>query len=247
LIEVEASNVEEEKDKGIEIYDDDTNAKVYEEQINYFRKIVDDYDKISKQIKIIKFMNKPKTTTNTEQNIIVDQLSELEKAFDEVFNFASDNLLNFFIDKNLTSEFVDSIVSKLYQMDVDFKEKFNLFDEEFNLVSKLINKLEEKENYYLELLETINNKHEVPNKNILINDDTFDDDDNIIDADFIDEYINKEINIDTPNDENNNLQIINDKLYIILEYQSIIYKMNSGYIESDIDKISNMLNTIEKL
>jgi molecular chaperone DnaK (HSP70) len=240
LIELESSNIEEEKDKGIEIYDDDTNAKIYEEQINYFRKIVDDYDKISKQIKIIKFMNKPKTTTNTEQNTINDQLSELEKSFDEVFNFASDNLLNFFIDKNLTSEFVDSIVSKLYQMDVDFKEKFNLFDEEFNLISKLIYKLEEKENYYLELLETINDKHEVLNKNILIND-------NIIDADFIDKYIKKEINVDTSNDINIDLQMINDKLDIILEYQSIIYKMNNGYIESDIDKISNMLNTVEKI
>ena len=41
-------------------------------------------------------------------------------------------------------------------MDINFKEKFNTFDDEFNIVSKLINELEEKENYYLRQLELAN-------------------------------------------------------------------------------------------
>lgn len=53
-IELEASNLEEEKDKCIEIYDDDYNTKKYEEQINYFRKVNDDYENIKKQINITK-------------------------------------------------------------------------------------------------------------------------------------------------------------------------------------------------
>ena len=97
-------------------------------------------------------------------------------------------------------------------MDIDFKQKFNLFENEFNVITKLINKLEERENYYLNLLEELNDK----------------------------------LKLDT-NDNNQDIKLINDKLDIILEYQSIIYKMNSGYIESDIDKITNMLRTIDKI
>lgn len=212
IIELEASNVEDEKDKGIEIYDDDTNAKDYEEQINYIRQIVDEYDNIGKQIKITKFSNMSKT--NDEKLEKENQFENIEKLYDEIFNFASDNLLNFFIDKNLSQEHVDFVVNKLYQMDVNFKEMYNLFDSEFNIISKLINKLEEKENYYLNLLESIDNSVEFS---------------------------------DSKNEQNNTEKTITDKLDIILEYQSMIYKMNSGYIDSDIELLSNMLNTIVNL
>lgn len=237
IIELEDSNAEEEKDKGIEIYDDDTNAKTYEEQINYFRKVVDEYDGIGKQIKIIKFMEKSKTEQSVQQTRQT-QLDDLEKTFNTVFDFASDNLLNFFINKNLTSEYVDEVVNKLYQMDIDFKEKFNLFDDEFNIVSKLINKLEEKENYYLGLLELMGNTLKII------------DDDNLTKPTEPNEP-NEPIEPIEPNEpiinDKNEIKSINDKLDIILEYQSVIYKMNSGYIESDMDRLTNMLETIEKI
>lgn len=220
IIELEASNVEEEQDKGIEIYDDDTNAKMFEEQINYFRKIVDEYDTIGKQIKIIKYLNKSK---QTEKYCHLEELEKLEKIFDELFNFASDTLLNFFINKNLISEYVNDVVNKLYLMDIDFKEKYNTFDNEFNIISKLLNKIEEKENYYLGLLDIMENNIKTIDTNTEQNK-------------FIQE-----------NEKNNNIKLINDKLDIILEFQSIIYKMNSGYVETDIDRLSNMLDTIEKL
>lgn len=246
LIELEASNLEEEKDKGIEIYDDDTNAKNFEEQINYFRKIVDEYDNIGKQIKIFKFMNKSTNSGdnkddneyNNQDNLSnkLELFNNLEKIFDDVFNFASDNLLNFFINKNLNSEYVDDIVNKLYLMDVDFKEKFNLFDNEFNIISKLTNKLEEKENYYLNLLEIMDNTLKIKN-----NDKSFE----IIQQNEQNEQ--NEENEENEDNEQNEIKSINNKLDIILEYQTIIYKMNSGYIESDIDRLSNMLETIEKI
>ena len=209
ILEFEASNMEDEKNKGIEIYDDNINTKVYEEQINYLRKIVDDYDNIGKQIKIIKFIDKSKYTEELSQN---NEFEQLERLFDDILNFASDNLLNFFINKNLSQEYVDDIINKLYIMDIDFKQKFNSFDNEFNVITRLINQLDEKENYYLNLLEELNDKLKLDN-----------------------------------NDNNQDIKLINDKLDIILEYQSIIYKMNSGYIESDIDKINNILRTLDKI
>jgi molecular chaperone DnaK (HSP70) len=258
IIELESANMEEEKNKGIEIYDDDTNTKIYEDQINYFRKIIDEYENIGKQIKIIKFMSKTKSIDETFNDIIkYEQLDELQKLFDMVFNFASDNLLAFFIDKNLSPEFVDDIVNKLYLLDVDFKEKFNLFDNEFNIISKLINKLEEKENYYLGLLENMTESLKL-NKNSTIKDiqqiePTIE---SIESIEFIKsiksiEYVESiELNkIISNNCDNlyNYVKSINDKLDIIMEYQSIIYKMNSGYIESDFDRLTNMLDSIEKI
>lgn len=222
LIELEDANSEQEKDKGIEIYDDDTNAKNYEEQINYFRKIVDEYDGIGKQIKIFKFSNN-KSSNQIDDNKKNIELENLENKFNKVYEYASDNLLNFFLNKNLTPEYVDNIVNELYKFDSDFKEMFNLFDSEFNIISKLINKLEEKENYYLGLLEILEESVKV-----------------LTDSNEVNE----------PNDINNNndeITKINDMLDIILEYQTIIYKMNSGYIDSDIDRLTNMLNIVDKM
>ena len=251
IIELDASNTEEEKDKGIEIYDDDTNTKKYEEQINYFRKIVDDYDKISKQLKIIKFMNKSNTNNDIEVQTKLLQIEELENSLNDVFNYASDNLLNFFINKNLSTEYVDEIVNKLCSMDIEFKDKFNLFDEEFNLISKLINKLEEKENYYLELLEISNNElntEKINDINESIDYTDLNQNEKSTSTQTIDN-MNKsidDINLNH-NEKSTLIQTINDKLDIILECQTVIYKMNSGYVETDIDKISNMLKLIEKL
>ena len=192
IIELDASNTE--NDKGIEIFDDDANTKKYEEQINYFRKIIDEYNIISKQLNIIKFMNINYTNSFIE-------FDDFEKLFNEVNNYASDNLLYFFIEKNLSDDIVNNITSKLHDLDVKFKELFNLFDEKFNVISNLLLKLQEKENYYLSLLDNL------------------------------------------PDISNN----INEKLDIILEFQTVIYKMNSGYIEPDIDKISNILSYIENM
>lgn len=221
VIELEDAN---EFDKGIEIYDDDTNAKNYEEEINNFRKIIDEYDNIGKQIKIYKFSNNPNKFNcgdyNDKKN---EELKKLEEKFNVVYDYASDNLLNIFINKNITKESVNDIVDKLHQLDSDFKEIYNLFNNEFNIISKLINKLEEKENYYLEILEKLN---ESSNNNDEIGSNFSNDDKN-----KHDEEINK----------------INNILDIILEYQTVIYKMNSGYIDSDIDRLSNMLNIIEKM
>ena len=207
--EFEASNLEDENNKGIEIYDDNVNTKKYEEQIIYLRKIIDEYDLLKKQIKIIKLMNHSNLSTN---------LIEIQNLLEEITSYASDNLLNFFINKNLNNDFVDQIISKLYSLDVNFKNKFNLIDQEFNIVSKLFSKLEEKENYLLNLLDNLDSPQ------------------------------NSEINsIDLNHTHNLEIKSINDKLDLIIEFQSIIHKMNSGYIDLDIDKLTNVLNCIENI
>jgi molecular chaperone DnaK (HSP70) len=219
IIELDASNLEEEKDKGIEIYDDDTNTKKYEEQINYFRKIIDEYDGIGKQIKIAKFMDNSKfNKTEFTQN-----LEELQKMFDQLFNYASDTLCSFFINKNINDEIVDEYVNKLYNFDIEFKEKFISFEEEFNIINKLINKLNEKENYFINLLEKMQNNSNEQNN------------------------LDKQNNSGEQNNLENEIKVLMDKLDVIIEFQSVIYKMNSGYIKVDMDKLSNMLSHINNL
>ena len=229
IIELDASNLEEEKDKGIEIYDDDTNSKKYEEQINYFRNIIDEYDSIGKQIKIAKFMDNSKfNKTEFTQN-----LEELQKLFDELFNYSSDTLCSFFIDKNLNDEIVDEYVNKLYNLDIEFKEKFISFEEEFNIINKLINKLNEKENYYINLLEKLQNN--------------LDEQNNLEQNNLEQNNLDEQNNLAEQNNSENEIKIIMDKLDIIIEFQSVIYKMNSGYIKVDMDKLSNMLSHINNL
>ena len=210
IIEIESSNMDE--DKGIEIYDDDTNTKKYEEQINYFRKIIDEYDNINKQIKIIKFINK----SESEQSDL--DYENLQNSFNNIYNYASDILINFFIDKNLSDDTVNDTVNNLYHLDLEFKNLFNGFNDKFNIVSKLINQIEEKENYFLNKLESSFKKSQL--------------------------IINTNESNDTSNIEINN---INDKLDIIIEFQSIIYKMNSGYTDTDIDKLSYILDCVNNL
>jgi hypothetical protein len=229
IIELNASNLEEETDKGIEIYDDDTDTKKYEEQINYFRKVIDEYENIGKQIKIVKFMENSKYNS---QNFL-ENLEKLQILFDEIFNYASDTLCSFFIKKNITEEIVDEYTNKLFNLDVEFKEQFSSFEEEFNIVNKLINKLEEKENYYISLLEILHN-----NLNSKISNSINTNLDNNTDT-------NLDNNIDT--NLNEQIKIITNKLDVIIEFQSVIYKMNSGYINVDMDKLSNILSHINNL
>lgn len=198
IIELDASNSE--KDIGIEIYDNDINTKKYEEQINYFRKIIDEYENINKQLTICKYMN----NSNSDKSNIILKLEEIENLFKVIYNYASDILLNFFIDKALTDDYVNESTNKLYEFDLNFKEKFNFFNDEFNIINKLIIKLDETENNLL-------------------------------------------IKLENNNYDSENIQLINDQLDIIMESQSVIYKMNSGYIDVDNDKLSQMLNYIEKI
>lgn len=213
--ELDASNTED--TKAIEIYDEDINTKKYEEQINYIRQIIDEYDNIYKQLNILKFMNKD--TSN------LDTLYDL---FKQVNDYASDILLNFFIDKNLDDNKVNDVCLKLNQLDIVFKDNFVIFNQEHNIVNKVINKINEKENILLEQLE----KYEKQN-NIKI--EELSNSENILEI-----YENAII-------QDNFVKSINNKLELIIEFQGIIYKINSGYIDIDTDKLLNILKILDTI
>ncbi len=210
---INLESAEDKEEKGIEIYDDDTNSKIYAEQIAYVRNIVDEYDEIKKQLNIFKHMQKD-NTTNTEQ--YQNDINTLDDLFTEIYDYSNDILIKFFIEKNTTSEQVEEYITTIYNMDVKFKEHFELFNNEFNIINKLVNKIKDKEEFLLNELEKLNS-----------------------------------VNSDN-NDESNNINIesiekINSKLDVIIEFQSIIYKIDSGYVKIDSNKIKHMLEIIEKI
>ena len=211
IINLESADNKDEK--GIEIYDND-NTK-YIEQIKYFRQIIDEYDNIKKQIYFIKEINKDLTDINdknidiNDKNIVLDNINLLIEDLNIIYQFSNDILLKFFINNDLNDDIVDNYINQLYEYDLNFKEKFNEFNKEYDIINKLINKIKEKEDFLLNKLENLENS--------------------IID-------------INEKNKLENNIIL---KLDIIIEFQSYIYKITSGYASFDKTKISDIINFLE--
>ena len=223
LIQQSTSNInlespDDKENKGIEIYDEDTNSKEYSEQIQYVRNIIDEYDDIKKQINIFKYMESSGNNLQPNQEDFNQNIEKLESLFTDVYDYSNDIIIKFFIEKNINSELVQEYVVTLYNFDVKFKEQFELFNEQFNLVNKLINKIKEKEEFLLNELETISKSNESNESN---------------ECDLIS-------NTQKEND-------INTKLDIIIEFQSQIYKIDSGYTKVDSNKINNMIDILDKI
>jgi hypothetical protein len=197
LINLESANDEKtKKEKSfIEIYDVEDNNKNYIEQIKYFRTIIDEYNDIYKQIRIIQSMNIDNNTNNKINNILL--------LYEKVNSYANDILIKFFIDNNLNNEIVTEYCTNLNNYDIEFKEEFNTLDDEYNIINKLINRLKDKEEEYLNLLENIN--------------------------------------YDSDNEETKNE--INKKLDRLIEIDSIIYKINSGYISIENSQILDIIKS----
>ena len=154
---INLESVNDEDTKGIEIYEDDNNKK-YDEQIKYFRKLIDEYDTINKQMKIYSFMD----SGNFEKNKIKKELLEkLEIIYHNLYDYANDILIKLFIDTNLTDDNVNNYCIKMSGYDVEFKDLFDTLDKEYNIVTKLTNKITEKENFYLDKLTGIENENSV--------------------------------------------------------------------------------------
>jgi len=152
IINLETAN--EEETKGIEIYDDDINNKKYSEQIKYFRDIINEYDLINKQLKTYSFME----TDNEDINIKKKELiTKLEQIYNNVYDYANDVLIKIFVDKELTDDLINEYCSTLNKLDIQFKEEYENLDKEFNLMTKLINAIKEKEDLYLDKITSIEN------------------------------------------------------------------------------------------
>lgn len=161
IINLETAN--EEDTKGIEIFDDDSNNKKYIEQIKYFRDIINDYDLINKQLKMYLLIE----TENEEKNIIKKNLlNKLDILYNEVYDYANDILIKIFVDKNLSDDLINEYCVNMNNLDSNFKDEYQKLDNEFNLVTKLINKIKEKEDLYLDKLSTIENENSIEFKEI---------------------------------------------------------------------------------
>lgn len=191
--ELQTSN--EEDTSTIEIYDNENNKK-YLEQIKYFRRIIDEYEDINKHLKIIKYM---KHEDNMQEKIEVF-LENIISIFNNTKEYANDTIILFFIDKQLSNDEVEDFCKNMHDMDSKFKEKYSEFNNEFDLLKKLFNKIKEKEDSLLEELEKMNTEDE----------------------------------------------IINNKLEVLLEFHSYIYKMNNGYITVENNKIMEIINILEE-
>ncbi len=218
---IELESAQDKDEKGIEIYDDENNSKKYLEQLKYFRQIIDEYDDIKKQINIVSHIES--NTQNIEDfNVIIELL---KKDVDNISQFANDHLLKFFVEKNLTDNIVQDFVSKLYNLDCEFKDIYNDFNEKYNYVNKLLTKIKDKEEKYLQKIEFLESNLESlqeTNESIQLNQEKIND--------FI---IEKEV--------------FETRLDTILEFETIIYKMNSGYIKIDNNKINDMTTLIDKM
>jgi hypothetical protein len=140
-------------------------------------------------------MNIDNNTNNKINNILL--------LYEKVNSYANDILIQFFIDNNLNNELVTEYCTNLNNYDIEFKEEFNTLDDEYNIINKLINKLKDKEEEYINLLENTNS--------------------------------------DSDNEEK--INEINKKLDRLIEIDSIIYKINSGYISIENSQILDIIKS----
>jgi len=153
--ELESAN---DLDQGVEIFEDNEIIIKYKDTIDLFRNIIDEYDDIKKQIKITKLMN--------NNNISEENFNKIEKLFNEVYNFTSDNLLNFYINKDFKDEKIKELENKLKNFDSKFKDLFNTYNNEFNILNNILTKIKNKEEDFLSTLENINDQNSNEFKNI---------------------------------------------------------------------------------
>ena len=129
------------KSDGVEIYDSDLNNKKYDEQVQYIRQILEEYELIKKQV-----------YTNNNDELLND--------IDKILDYTNDIIIQIFIDRNLNDDKVNEYITNLYNMDIAFKEKFNtnLYNNDaINILSK---KIKEKENILLDKLDKCSENNE---------------------------------------------------------------------------------------
>jgi molecular chaperone DnaK (HSP70) len=206
FINLEGAEDEKNKNTCIEIYDTEDNNKNYIEQIKYFRTIIDEYNDIYKQIKIIQYVK--------DNNIDDDKINNILLLYEKVNSYGNDILIKFFVENNLNDEIVTEYCTNLNNYDIEFKEEFNILNDEFNIINKFITKLKSKEEEYLNLLEKLN-----------------------LDMENENEIIHNEIK--------EKIDQVNKKLDQIIEFDSIIYKINSGYISIENSQLLDIIKINE--
>jgi molecular chaperone DnaK (HSP70) len=80
----------------------------------------------------------------------------LIKTCNNVCEFTSNLLTEFFTNNKLNDDIVNNFINDLYEKDCYYKKEFSIYEECFDIVIKISNILDNKENIYLEMLEIEN-------------------------------------------------------------------------------------------
>lgn len=128
----ELETLEEEKNIGIEIYDENTNAKLFEKYIIELRNILSNYDQINKQINIIKHLNSD------------DSINNITNLINENYNIINDLLIDIFVNKEITEL---DLIKQVEEIKNKYNEFITMYSniENINIVNILIEKIRNKE------------------------------------------------------------------------------------------------------
>jgi molecular chaperone DnaK (HSP70) len=156
--------------------------------------------------------------TNVNENNDNDKYNIIRDQYDKINELANDLLVKFFIEKSLSEEYVIENMGVIKTTYDIFKEDYNEFSESFNIFKQINKKIKEKEDKYIGLLDELNDK------------------------------INNNINNNINNEETDKkIQLTNGILDLLIDYDSIIYKMNNGYEVVDNEKLNRMLEKLNNL
>lgn len=129
---VELETIEEEKNIGIEIYDENTNAKLYERYIIEMRNVISNYDQINKQINIVKHLNNDET------------VMDVIKTLNDNTNFINDQLIDIFVNKDIDEL---ELIKTVNTINNNYDEFMTLYlgIENINIINNLLDKIKIKE------------------------------------------------------------------------------------------------------
>jgi molecular chaperone DnaK (HSP70) len=132
---------QEENIKGVKIYEDEINYSKYTEQINYFKNLLKEYN-------IIKEHNKKLYDTKFYflKDLTKDEIINLLTTKNDELLHIVDSILIEIITKPQTDEIIESYCSKAYNLDIEYKNLYNIYSIYFNLIKYVEIKLEEYEN-----------------------------------------------------------------------------------------------------
>ena len=85
-----------------------------------------------------------------------DIIDYLLKICIDICQYSSNLLTEFFTNNKLNDENVNKFVNELYEKDCYYKKEYELYEENFNILLKINNLIDKKENIYLEMLDDEN-------------------------------------------------------------------------------------------
>ena len=122
------------------------------ELVNSMLNEINSDDKLSKQY-ISEIINDIENKKITKKEDIIDYLIN---ACSNICDYSSNLLTEFFTNNILNDNTVNKFVNELYEKDCHYKKEYSIYEEKFNLLLKINNLIEKKENIYLEMFENKN-------------------------------------------------------------------------------------------